>query len=291
MPREILTSHVSKENLRGSLLFSLLGHVLLLAFFFFALELLPEGEPIVLGTGAGGGQGEDVLTVGLTAELSAGAGMYKPSLTPQPKVVPPPPPEKEEPAPPPEPDKTVFLEESKQLRPKEVEKKPEKTEANTPLEKPKSQPPQISSRSEEKPAEPARGQIPTRPEPGAGGPGGRAAGSGGGFGPGSGVQLGSGTGEGIFDSWYARQVERRIGENWLKGLMGELKRTVQTVISFEIRPDGRIEGIQIEKSSGIGSVDRAAQRAVEASNPLPPLPYEFRNRRVKFIAHFQYPPR
>jgi len=47
---------------------------------------------------------------------------------------------------------------------------------------------------------------------------------------------------------------------------------------------------QIEQRSGIGSIDLAAERAVRASDPLSPLPYELRNRTVKFIAYFEYPP-
>ena len=42
--------------------------------------------------------------------------------------------------------------------------------------------------------------------------------------------------------------------------------------------------------SGLRSVDLAAQRAVAASDPFPPLPREFRNRRIRFIANFVYPP-
>lgn len=93
------------------------------------------------------------------------------------------------------------------------------------------------------------------------------------------------------DSWYVRQVEQRVGQNWLKTSLGQLSRTVHTVISFEISSNGSIENIQIEQKSGIRSVDLAAERAVRASGPLPPLPFEFRQRRVKFVAHFEYPPR
>jgi len=43
-------------------------------------------------------------------------------------------------------------------------------------------------------------------------------------------------------------------------------------VRFRIRADGRIDGIALESSSGIPSFDRAALRALYASNPLPPLP-------------------
>ena len=82
------------------------------------------------------------------------------------------------------------------------------------------------------------------------------------------MTLGSGTGEGVMDSWYARQVEQRIGQNWLKTSLGRLSRPVQTVISFEIRANGTIENVKIQKDSGLGTVDLAARRAVMASSPL-----------------------
>ncbi len=93
------------------------------------------------------------------------------------------------------------------------------------------------------------------------------------------------------DSWYVRQVEQRVGQNWLRTSLGQLAKPVQTVISFEIQSNGNIENINIEQNSGIRSVDLAAERAVRASGPLPPLPIDFRQRRVKFVAHFEYPPK
>ena len=103
--------------------------------------------------------------------------------------------------------------------------------------------------------------------------------------------IGSGTGAGVMDSWYARQVEQRIGQNWLKTSLGRLSQSVQTIVSFEIRANGVIKNVKVQKNSGLATVDLAAQRAVMASSPLPPLPYEFRHRLVKFTAYFRYPPR
>ncbi len=82
---------------------SLAGHVL----FFAALLLLTywfEPGLLELGGGPGGGSGGEIITVGLSDQLSGGAGMVKPSLTPQPEAAPPPPPEKPEPEPEPVPE-------------------------------------------------------------------------------------------------------------------------------------------------------------------------------------------
>lgn len=43
-------------------------------------------------------------------------------------------------------------------------------------------------------------------------------------------------------------------------------------VRFTIARNGRLEGIQLEESSGVPSFDRAALRALYAANPLPPLP-------------------
>jgi TonB family protein len=276
MPGRILAPHVREGSYRRAFGLSIAAHVLLALLLLFGAELLPAGNVIRFGTGPGGGQGGDFVTVGLTPELGGGAGMYKPAITPRPTAVPPPASKEQpkEPAPKKadEPDPNDFVQKTTRRRPVPTTASP-------------------SSGTTKAPAQPSPGQIPTTPEPGAGGPGGASGGAGGGFGTGIGVQIGSGTGEGNIDSWYVRQVEQRIGGNWLKTTLGQLDRPVESVVSFEVETNGTISNVRVEKKSGIMSVDLAAERAVRASNPLPPLPYELRGRRVRFSAHFDYPPR
>ena len=267
----VMTSHVREEGFRAPLILSGVGHVLLFLFFLFAVDLGPQGEPLVVGGGVGGGLGGDFVTVGLSDELSGGTGMVKPSVIPRPAAAPPPPkPPEPEPAAPQ--TEEVFVQE--------------------PSVKETARPPSTSQPQTEISAEvPPPGQIPRQPDPGSGGPGIQSLGSGGGLGGGQGVTIGAGTGEGAMDSWYVRLVEQRVGLNWLKTSLGRLETPVQTVISFEIQPDGTIDNVQIEQRSGIATVDLAAERAVQASNPLSPLPNEFRHLKVKFVAYFEYPPR
>jgi len=73
-----------------------------------------------------------------------------------------------------------------------------------------------------------------------------------------GLQIGSGTGPGVIDSWYVRQVEQRIGANWLKTSLGEIGQPVQSVVSFEVDTDGRITAITVEKRKRDYGVDLAA---------------------------------
>jgi TonB family protein len=59
------------------------------------------------------------------------------------------------------------------------------------------------------------------------------------------------------------------------------------VIFFKIGRDGSISDVQIERSSGFPFVDRAAQRAVIASSPLPPLPADFHESSLGVHLKFQ----
>ena len=73
-------------------------------------------------------------------------------------------------------------------------------------------------------------------------------------------------------SYYSAQLLNAIGSNWFKPT--EMAVT-PPVIFFRIARDGTITEVKVERSSGFPFVDRAAQRAVLASSPLPPLPAEF----------------
>ena len=211
------------------------------------------------------------MSVGLAADTGGGSGMYKPPVTNRAESAPPPAPKKaERPAEESQVDPNVFTQE----KPKPKRKQPAPTRRPPP-------------KKQEPPKERA-GLIPRESDPGKGTPGG-SAGSGGGFGSGRGVQIGSGSGDtGEIDSWYIRQVEQRVGKNWLQTSLGTLQR-VQAVATFLVQPNGQITDIQLEKRSGISSVDRAVMRAIQASTPLPPLPYELRSRSVRFKAVFEYP--
>ncbi len=273
MSRTILAPHLREDGGRGPLLLSLAAHVGLLIALLVGIDLW--GPVVVeLGSGEAGGPGGGAVAVGLVGELqSGGAGLVKPSPIAKPEVFTPPEEKKPEPPPVSPPDRTVF-EQAKPDAPKpppDWRKKPDPPKPPPPRQAP-------------------AGAIPRDAEPGSGGRPGGGAGSGAGTGSG-GVSLGSGEGTGGIDSWYVRQVEKRIGDNWLKTALGELKQRVRTRISFEIAADGQIEAVRIEESSGVSGVDVAAQRAVLASNPLPPPPFEMRRRRIKFVANFEYPPR
>ncbi len=218
-----------QERYGSSFLLSIGIHGAVVLFILFGGYLLPS-TVIHIGSGSGGGTGGDVSTVGVVDDLSGGAGMVKPSIVPKPPAL------KEKPVPPDQ-SKAIPL-------PQTLERKkkiPDSREARN-----------------IKPI-PDSNRIPTAPEPGSGGIGGSSGGSGGGIGGGNGVSIGPGSG-GFGDSSYARQVEDRIGRNWIKPSEGM---HVEMIYSFYIFANGAIGGVKLEKSSGNYQIDFNAERAIK----------------------------
>jgi len=73
-------------------------------------------------------------------------------------------------------------------------------------------------------------------------------------------------------SYYVERMLVTIGTNWFKPAVHA---PASPMIRFRIARDGTISDAEVERSSGLSFVDRAALRAVLASSPLPPLPSEF----------------
>src|SRR5216117_1947964 len=76
-----------EEKYGHAFVISIFLHILLVLIFAVAPFLLPKPPPILIGTGPGGGSGEQ-YTVGVATELGGGEGMIKPSLIPQPPPLP-----------------------------------------------------------------------------------------------------------------------------------------------------------------------------------------------------------
>jgi protein TonB len=70
-------------------------------------------------------------------------------------------------------------------------------------------------------------------------------------------------------TYYIERMLALIESRWYKPAVAVGTRAR---VRFRIQPDGRLDTIEIEESSGHPSFDRAALRALYASNPLPPLP-------------------
>jgi protein TonB len=180
--------------------------------------------------------------------LTGGAPAEVPEKPPEkPKILKPAPAEE----PPPPPSSKAMLLPSKE---KEEKKKP-------------SVPGPPSRTSSQAP--PAAAAAPPSVRPGTGGP----------VGTGGNVGVGGAT----FDqpdfnySYYVERMLVTIGMNWFKPAESV---PISPMIRFRIERDGTISDPQVERSSGLPFVDRAALRAVIASSPLAPLPQEFGGRHL-----------
>jgi TonB family protein len=78
-------------------------------------------------------------------------------------------------------------------------------------------------------------------------------------------------------SYYIERMIMAVGVNWFKPAQVV---PVEPVVRFHIERDGTIADPEIETSSGLPFVDRAALRAVMAASPLPPLPTEYAGSRL-----------
>ncbi len=71
--------------------------------------------------------------------------------------------------------------------------------------------------------------------------------------------------------WYLEEMVRKVQRNWRPPGATSLKATVY----FRIERTGRITEMRVETSSGHFTFDQAAQRAIQAAAPMPPLPGEY----------------
>jgi len=291
---QVLSPHTQIPGLRRSLCGSVVLHLALLVFILVS-QGLSHPNVLILGTGQGGGQGGETLQVSLAGALDGGTGeLFKPSLKTQPPATPIAEAIKKSADAPPTPEDLQIPSPKSRKTPRPL--KPAPMESAETQKAPTLTPELLMkvlkdiTGSKDSPQLPAN-QIPRETGPGAGGTA-RAGGSGGGFGGGQGIHIGLGSGGNpAADSWYARQVEKRIGENWLRTNFESLAgKHLTAVIRFDIQPDGRITNIVMEQDSGVTFYNLSAERAIRSSTPLPRPPAEFQNRTIRFICYFEYPP-
>jgi protein TonB len=75
--------------------------------------------------------------------------------------------------------------------------------------------------------------------------------------------------------WYLSNMSSIFSRNWTRPIKPDLDRTLRAVVHFRIQKDGQLTEIVLEQPSGDASLDRSALRAIQDSNPLPQLPYQY----------------
>jgi TonB family protein len=69
--------------------------------------------------------------------------------------------------------------------------------------------------------------------------------------------------------YYIAQLVALIDQNWTRPPVAN---GVRAIVSFRIRRDGSITGVEVRQSSSLDTFDLAALRAVQNAAPFPPLP-------------------
>ncbi len=89
---------------------------------------------------------------------------------------------------------------------------------------------------------------------------------------------------------YARQIYLIIKKNWYDRIpiAAWYGQKGKVFIRFVIEKDGNITDLAVIRSSDISPLDRAAENAIRASHPLPPLPSTFPGEREGVTFGFYY---
>jgi TonB family protein len=88
--------------------------------------------------------------------------------------------------------------------------------------------------------------------------------------------------------YYFVQAFGKIQRNWSNPVAAN--QPLSCIIYFEVTRTGSILDSEIEKPSGVQAYDRACQRALQVSSPLPPLPSDFRSDIIGIHLEFPYKP-
>jgi TonB family protein len=88
---------------------------------------------------------------------------------------------------------------------------------------------------------------------------------------------------------YARQVYLIVRKNWYDRIpiAAWYGQKGKVFIKFTIERDGTITDVDIQRSSGVSPLDRAAENAIRASE-LPPLPRDYSGEREGVTFGFYY---
>lgn len=90
---------------------------------------------------------------------------------------------------------------------------------------------------------------------------------------------------------YLRQILAIVRRNWFSVLPDSARIGVlrgSTTIQFIVNQDGSIPKLVIADSSGAQALDRAAVAGLSMSNPLPPLPADFKGGLIRLQFSFNY---
>ena len=174
---------------------------------------------------------------------------------------------------------------------------PEKPEAKIPKAKPPKKAEPVKPRSEKAEAKAPSAQAAATSGASEAGTGTAAEGGTGSGAPG-GIPGGTGgaggsllVGDATFAyGWYLDRMLSLIEGNWSRPILTDLTRTLRAGVRFVVQRDGTLTNIELAQPSGDATVDRSVIRAVTASSPLPPLPYQYGKESLEITIFFNLKP-
>ncbi len=90
---------------------------------------------------------------------------------------------------------------------------------------------------------------------------------------------------------YLTQILTIVKRNWFSVLPESARLGIlrgHTILQFVVNQDGSIPKLVIVSPSGLQPLDRAAVAGLSMSNPLPPLPREFKGPSIRLQFSFNY---
>ena len=106
---------------------------------------------------------------------------------------------------------------------------------------------------------------------------------------GGGLSVGAGGDFGSRYSWYVETVRRVVSQNWMKYEVDPRVSTAERVyLVFDILRSGQPVNVQVEKSSGVPSLDQSAVRALQRIDTFGPLPGDYSGSKVSVEFYFDY---
>ena len=86
-------------------------------------------------------------------------------------------------------------------------------------------------------------------------------------------------------------MQSLIEANWSRPILTDLTKTLRVGVRFVVLRDGTLTNIDVAQTCGESNVDRSAIRAVTASSPLPPLPYQYDKDSLAITIFFNLNPK
>lgn len=89
-------------------------------------------------------------------------------------------------------------------------------------------------------------------------------------------------------TWYLQIIERKANENWTTHGIIISGKKADPVVRFNILKNGKVDGLELERSSGNTALDESALAAITRASPFPQLPPDYESGHLTVHFSFTY---